>query len=273
MGKTVDVIKASGEREPFDPQKVIGSLLRAGADQSLAEKIVSQIRPRLYQNIPSFEIYDLVMQILKKEKRDLAERYDLKKAIMDLGPTGYPFEKFVAAVLNEHDYQTVVNQTVTGSCVAHEIDIIADNGQKWMIECKFHNISGGRTDVKVALYTYARFLDVKKNGFVAPWLITNTKVTQEVKSYALCVGMKVTSWNYPEGESLRELIDKSGLYPITASISLSDKEKQSLIERGVVFLPLDKPHPRGYNGHDEIRKIQKRNLKPFELSGRPLPGS
>jgi len=47
--------------------------------------------------------------------------------------------------------------------------------------------------------------------------------------------MKVTAWDYPEGESLRELIDKSGLYPVTASTSLSTAEKKSLIDQGIVF--------------------------------------
>jgi len=105
-----------------------------------------------------------------------------------------------------------------------------------MIECKFHGIPGGRTDIKVALYTYARFLDVKEKGdFDLPWLITNTRLTQEAKAYAACIGMKVTGWDYPEGESLNEMIDKSGLYPITASTVLSDEQKRDLIDKGTIF--------------------------------------
>lgn len=236
MGKPINIIKATGEIEPFSDQKVIHSLRQAGADQALAEKIVSEIKPRLYPNIPSFEIYDTVMKILKKEKKDLAEKYNLKKAIMDLGPTGYPFEKFVAAVLSAQKYKTITNQIIMGKCVSHEVDIVAEGDKKYMVECKFHSLPGGRTDIKVGLYTYARFLDVKQKGdFYQPWLITNTKVTQDVKTYALCVGMKVMAWDYPEGESLNDIIDKSGLHPITSLISLSEEEKRILLGNGRVF--------------------------------------
>jgi len=236
MSKPINVIKATGKIEPFSGEKVISSLMKAGAARELAEKIVAKIKPDLYPNIPTFEIYSSVMRILKKEQKTVAEKYNLKKAIMDLGPTGYPFEKFIAGILEAHGYRTMVNQVVLGRCVSHEIDIVSQNTQKFMIECKFHSLAGGRTDMKVALYTYARFLDIKeRGGFDVPWLITNTKVTQEVKTYAACVGMKVTAWDYPEGECLNELIDKSGLYPITALTSLSPDEKKGLIERGIVF--------------------------------------
>jgi hypothetical protein len=235
MSRLINVIKATGEVEPFSEKRVIGSLLRAGASPELAQKIVSQVKPHLYQNIPSFEIYSLVMGMLKKEERSLAEKYNLKRAIMELGPTGYPFEKYVAEVLKVQNYQVQINQLVAGRCVTHEIDIVAKNDKTYMIECKFHAQVGGRTDVKEALYTYARFLDIKEKGFAAPWLITNNKVTQEAKAYALCVGMRVTSWDYPAGESLREMIDKSQLHPITASTILSAQQKQALLEKGVVF--------------------------------------
>ena len=236
MGSVINVIKATGEIEPFSEEKVISSLLRAGASRQLAENIVAQTKPSLYQNIPTFEIYSIVMKILKKEQRPIAEKYNLKKAIMDLGPTGYPFEKFVAAVLQATGCQVATNQIIQGKCVSHEIDVIAENKEKYMIECKFHGLPGGRTDIKVALYTYARFLDVKeKGGFDIPWLMTNTKLTQEVKTYALCMGMRVTAWDYPEGDSLNEMIDKSGLYPITASTTLPEQKKIELIGKGIVF--------------------------------------
>lgn len=236
MGNVINVIKATGEIEPFSEEKVISSLLRAGASRQLAEDIIAQTKPSLYQNIPTFEIYSTVMKILKKEQRPIAEKYNLKKAIMDLGPTGYPFEKFVAVVLQATGCQVATNKIVQGKCVSHEIDVIAENKEKYMIECKFHGLPGGRTDIKVALYTYARFLDVKeKGGFDIPWLMTNTKLTQEVKTYALCMGMRVTAWDYPEGDSLNEMIDKSGLYPITASTTLPEQKKLELIEKGIVF--------------------------------------
>jgi len=237
MAKLVNVIKATGEIEPFSEEKVISSLIKAGANLEVARDIVAKVKPHLYQNIPTFEIYSTLMGLLKRRQREVAEKYNLKKAIMDLGPTGFPFEKFVAEVLKRLGHREVAtNQIIQGNCVVHEVDIVAKNKERYMIECKFHAIPGGRTDIKVALYTYARFLDIKHQGFDMPWLITNTKVTSEVKAYALCVGMRVTAWDYPEGEGLNEMIDKSGLYPVTASTRLSEKEKKQLVEKGIVFI-------------------------------------
>jgi predicted RecB family endonuclease len=236
MTVPIKIIKADGTTEDFSADKVISSLRRAGADQNTAESVVEQIKPYLYQYIPSFEIYKKVMSLLKTSRKDLAERYDLKKAVMELGPTGYPFEKFFAEVLRVGGYETLTNQLVMGHCVKHEVDIVAKKEkEKFMIECKFHNQPGVRTDIKVALYVYARFLDVKREGFTQPWLVTNTKATQEVIAYAGCVGMRVTSWDYPVDESLREMIDQSGLHPITSAVGLSLKQKQSLLEQGIVF--------------------------------------
>lgn len=236
MGKTINVIKATGELEPFSEEKVASSLMRAGASKDLAYKIIDRVRPQLYQNIPTFEIYSTVMKILRREQKELANRYSLKQAIMELGPTGYPFEAFVAGVLQASGYQVENNVMALGKCVSHEVDVVAKKDKKTlMVECKFHNQLGGRTEIKTALYTYARFLDLKEKGFDAPWLITNTKVTQDVRAYCLCMGMEVTSWDYPQGKSLRELVDKSNLQPITALTSLNKKQKQSFLERGVVF--------------------------------------
>jgi len=128
MGKIINVIKASGEIEPFSQEKLTASLQRAGAGRELAQKIVNQVKPRLYQNVPTFEIYSVVMKALKKEQRELADRYDLKRAIMELGPTGYLFEKFVAAVLEKNGYKTLINRIMMGKCVSHEVDIIATEG-------------------------------------------------------------------------------------------------------------------------------------------------
>lgn len=236
MEEKINVIKANGEIEPFSENKVINSVIRAGATSELAQKILEKIKPNLYQNIPTFQIYSTIIKLLEKEKKGLATRYNIKMAIMELGPTGYPFEKYVAGVLEENGFEDVrTNQIINGKCVSHEIDIVCNNDKKYMIECKFHSIPGGRTDIKVALYTYARFLDIKEKGFDIPWLVTNTKVTQEVKVYADCVGMKITAWEYPMEESLNSIIDKSGLYPITALTSLSKEEKKNLIEQGAIF--------------------------------------
>src|SRR5207247_2276596 len=98
------------------------------------------------------------------------------------------------------------------------------------IEAKFHNSPGTRSEVHVALYTKARFDDIKiKNTITETWIVTNTKTTIDVNTYAQCVGMKIISWGYPEGEGLRDLIEKAHLYPVTMLTSLNQNHKMTLL--------------------------------------------
>lgn len=235
MNETIQVIKASGETEPFSEEKVRSSLKRAGVSSELVERILNKLKPKLYEGITTKEIYDNVFGLLKELESHFASKYNLKNAIMELGPTGYPFEKFVAKVLKQEGYVVEVNQIVQGNCVSHEIDVIAQKEKdRFMIECKFHNQPGFKVNIKTALYVYARFLDVQKNDFQQGWLVTNTKITPDVIAYAQCVGLKVVSWEYPAEANLRVLVEKSGLNPITALLSLNENQKKGLLEAGIV---------------------------------------
>ena len=127
-----------------------------------------------------------------------------------------------------------------GKCISHEIDVIAEKNTviptKILIEAKFHNQVGLRTNVHVPMYTKSRFEDVKeKHGFSEVWLVTNTKATVDAIAYAACVGMKIITWSYPEKSGLRDLIEKFHLYPVTALTTLSDEHKQQLLTQGIVL--------------------------------------
>jgi Holliday junction resolvase len=244
-GEQIRVLKHSGEYEPFSERKVRASLTRAGADKELIDTIVASVREELYDGISTREIYHHVFQLLGQLQSSLVSSYSLKRAIMELGPSGFPFETFVARVLEAHGYTVAVDQTVQGRCVDHEVDIIARKGHgHYMIEAKFHNQPGIKSDIKDALYTYARFLDVKEawietaghhSHLHQAWLITNTKVTSKVTEYARCAGMRVTSWDYPPLVSLSSMVEESGLLPVTCLQSLSPEDKARLLEEGLIF--------------------------------------
>lgn len=239
------VVKRSGEHEPFSERKVRSSLDRAGADEDLIETIVSRVKRKLYDGISTREIYSHVFSLLRELQSPLVSRYDLKRSIMELGPSGFPFEIFVAGVLQARGYAVAVGQIVQGRCIDHEVDVIAQKGPRhYMIEAKFHNQPGLKSDIKDALYTYARFLDVEqawveiaghKAHLHQAWLVTNTKVTSKVREYARCAGMRVTSWNYPSRASLRLMVEESGLLPVTSLQSLNREDKARLIEEGIIF--------------------------------------
>jgi hypothetical protein len=248
--RRVRVKKASGEYQPFLEEKVRSSLQRAGAKETLISQILAHLQKQLYDGIPTKKIYQEVYHLLNQLKHPLSLKYNLKEAIMSLGPSGYPFEKFVAGMLAHQDYRTKTNQIIQGRCISHEIDVTAQRkNQSWMIECKFHNRPGTKSEIKDALYTYARFLDVAQAGqFNQGWLVTNTKVTTQVIKYARCVKLMILSWDYPPKESLRFLIEKSHLHPVTCLSSLNNNERKQILQGGIVF------------SHDLLTKDAKEKL-------------
>jgi len=243
--KEFEIIKSSGERARFSLTKLRRSLLRSGADDTLVSQIVDQVRDELYQGITTKEIYNRAFNLLKKKKSVYASKYKLKKAIYELGPTGFPFEKFVSAVLDYSGHSTEVGKVMQGNCVKHEVDVFAQkNGLLAIIECKFHGEEGRNCNVKVPLYIHSRYNDIKshwesiKNNAVLMdkgWVVTNTRFTEDAIAYGKCVDLYLLSWDVPKGDGLKDRIDRLGLYPITVSTLLTKREKQFLLSRDVVL--------------------------------------
>ncbi|NIO45104.1 MAG: ATPase [Candidatus Aenigmarchaeota archaeon] len=217
------VVKASGETEKFDPKKIKRTCLRAGVSEELANKIVREVRKKSYNGISTKEILHLTLNLLNKKKPHIAARYDLKGAMFRLGPAGFVFEHFIGEIFKEYGYTTNVHNVLKGFCVSHEVDVIATKkNQNYMIECKYHNLPGIYTGLREVLYTYARFLDLLDGAkqklckkFEQAWLVCNTKFSEDSIRYAKCKGIKLVGWNYPEDNSLKMLIEKKKLYPIT----------------------------------------------------------
>jgi hypothetical protein len=243
--KQINIVKASGEVAPFDEVKLRRSLERAGAEKILADKIIKEISVQLYEGISTGEIYRKAFDMLRSYSRPLAAKYRLKNAIMDLGPSGFPFEKYVSELLKSQGFETITNQFVQGKCVTHEVDVIATaNGDINYIECKYHNQRGLVCDVKVPLYIHSRFMDLKERQSLLKenqekifrgWVVTNTKFSEDAVKYGLCSGLELIGWDFPTGRSLRQMIDITGLHPITCLTSLSQREKQLLLDDKVVL--------------------------------------
>lgn len=231
------VIKKNGERELFSEDKVIRSMQRIGLDKSLQNKVLDDLRPKLYQDIETMEIYTHVRNYLDSADRKASIKFNLKQAIFDLGPTGFPFERYMQRIFEGLGYKTKVGQIMQGACVSHEIDLqIEKDGKKEIIEAKFHNQQGTKTDVQVLLYTYARFLDVKEaNPIERVWIVTNTKLTTDASNYAKCKGVNVIGWSYPETNNLQDYVEKPEMYPITILKTLSKEEKESLLAGNIIL--------------------------------------
>lgn len=241
---TILIKKASGEEEIFAPEKLMRSLVKSGALPETVSRIVADIERFIYPEITTKKIYARAFSLLRKEKTDSALRYQLKQAIIELGPTGYPFEVLVGEIFKHQGYTTEVGISVAGHCVSHEMDVIATaNGLQHLVECKYHKDQGKQVSVQVPLYVHSRVEDIVKKREKMPeyaglkfkaWVATNTRFTDDASKYGLCSGIELLAWDFPEGRGLKELIERYKLYPITILYNLNQKEKQYLLTQGIV---------------------------------------
>lgn len=243
--KQITVLKANGKREVFESEKLRNSLLRAKASEAAAQDVLNHILPELYDGMNTEDIYRHAFSVLEKTDKPVARSYSLRRAIMDLGPSGFPFEDFVAEILKSKGFSCETRQTVLGACVPHEMDVVAYTPEKLlMIEAKFHNELGSKSDLKTALYVKARFDDLKENMFnyggtdrpvTDSWLVTNTKFSTTAIHYGECKNLTMIGWNYPEKGNLQDMIEEEGLHPITCLTSLSSADKKILLTERIVL--------------------------------------
>lgn len=241
----IHVTKASGDQEPFDESKLRRSLKSAGASDFIIDSITHSIKDLLVEGISTQKIYREAFRQLRTESQRVAGRYKLKEAILELGPTGFPFEQFVAEILNRVGYKTEVGVKVEGDCVTHEIDVIAvKDDHYYMVECKFHNKKENTCNVQIPLYIQSRFLDVKNNWTRQPghagkehtgYVVTNTRFTQDALTYGKCIGLNLLSWDYPKNNGLKDVISRLNLHPITCLSALTKTEKSQLTDKGIVL--------------------------------------
>ncbi len=243
--KPIYIIKAGGYKELWDPKKVERSLRNAKASEEVIGEVMGKLESEVREDMTTKEIYKIAFSLLRKIHRPTAAQYSLKNAIMELGPTGFPFEKFFAEILKGEGFHTSVGVIVKGACVDHEVDVIAEReGERYLVEAKYHNSPSVKTDVKVALYVHSRFLDIEKQleksaagmgYFNQSWIITNTSFTTQAIQYGSCVGLRMTGWNYPEGNTLQDMIQRTQTHPITSLTTLTKGQKNSIIAKGYVL--------------------------------------
>jgi hypothetical protein len=245
MSKTnFNVRKANGSIEIFKPEKLIVSLIRAGATQEEAQKITGEIIPKIQDTIETRKIYSIAHSLLRKYNRKSSMKYSLKKAMLKLGPAGYAFEKYFADIMEVYGYKTQTDIVVKGTCIKHEVDVLAFKGnQAITVECKYHSTAGRASDAKVAMYIHSRFRDleeaVKKTYNVdnyEGWLVTNTRFTIDAINYAKCNNMKTIGWRYPENAGLESMVEQKRLYPVTIISGIKANLSNKLISKGYLLV-------------------------------------
>lgn len=268
MTKDIEVIKNDGSVEKFDVHKLERSLRRSGADKILVGQVIDQIQGILKDKMTTKEIYQKAFSFLKEASKTTALRYSLKKAVMDLGPTGFPFEKLLAEIFKARGYKAEIGRVVMGKCAEHEVDVLAYNDTHVVIvEAKFHNMLGTKSDLKDTLYVHARVndlmgqsitIDGKKREITEGWLVTNTKFSSTAKQYGRCQKMTLIGWGYPEKGNLQDMIESTNVHPITCLTSLSGAQGRALIENGHILCQSLSPEDlkkAGISGEHNINEV------------------
>ncbi len=245
MVKTILVSKQSGERQPFSKEKFIESIVRAGATGDIAMEVADEVISNLYNGITTREIYKNAFQILRRKMRSLAARYSLKNALLELGPSGYPFERFVGEIFRKEGFMVKTGQTIFGKCIQHEVDVVAEKEDLTiMVECKYGNEQSKVSGVQVPLYVNSRFNDIKsvwaqeernQGKEFQGWIVTNTRFSTDAETYGTCAGLHLVSWAFPDKGNLREIVESKALFPVTSLTTLNKKQKQFLVEKGIIL--------------------------------------
>lgn len=270
MNHLLYITKSDGTQQLFEEEKLVNSLRHAGATDQLIDSIIAEVEKGMKDGITTNEIYGHAFSLLRKKSIHTAVKYSVRRALAELGPDGFPFEKFVARIFHAWGYETLTDQQIMGSCIEHEMDVVAWKGDSLaMVEAKFHHEFGLKSDVKVALYVKARFDDIAGNEFdfggtrrklTERWLFTNTKFTEQAIKYGSCTKIKLIGWNYPGSGNLHTIIEEYRLHPVTCITHLTYAQKRDLVGRNVITCAdlvkrTDLLHEVGIRSEDEIAKI------------------
>src|SRR5690606_20000233 len=226
------VRKSNGKLVPFDPVRIETTLGRSGASPEQIQEILGTIQERLRPKITTEEIMDMVRAELAERDPAAGARYQLRNALGRLGPAGFNFEKYVAAILEAYGYKTQLPYELQGACVTHEVDVIAEkDGRTMFIEAKFRNNFNDVVNIKDTMATWSRYLDLVDGAklglcphFDEAWIVTNARFTEHSLKFAHCKNMVMIGWNHPKERTFARMVDLVQLYPISVLDDLEDDE-------------------------------------------------
>ena len=246
MNNPIYVTKFSGEKVEFNPSALKNSLIKSGAPLQQVEYVFNEMKKHIYDGITTRKLYQIAFKLLKQQRNVFAARYSLKKALRDLGPAGYYFEKWVAKVFEYYGFQTLTGQLLDGKAVRHEVDVVAQKDERLILaECKFRNTVDAKISVTTPMYFLSRIRDLEEKSFnffgtamklTEGWLVSNAYLTKDAIAFAECYNIGLISWDYPEDRSIKRRVDQGGLYPITCLTTISQAEKELLLQKGCILV-------------------------------------
>jgi hypothetical protein len=238
--KRFHITKSHGGQETFSRKKLFRSLQRSGLSNKQCEFIADKVYHEVGEGSRTKDIFNKTFRLVKKTSPVAAVHYSLKRSIFELGPTGHYFELFVARYFEKKGFSVKTCKTLKGLLVNHEVDVIAEkDGKKYFVECKFHNRTGIKNDIKIVLYVKSRWDDLKQGpdgkNLTGFYLATNTAFSSDAITYAKGTGLRLMGVNAPPEKSFLEEVKEGHLYPVTSLIGLSKIRKITLLEKNIVL--------------------------------------
>jgi hypothetical protein len=263
-----------GNEKEYTPEKIIDSVTRAGFNQETAAEIEEQVRERVEDGMRSRELYAIVYDVMSDFNEAKALRYRLREAIGSLKPEYHEFEKYICKVLAADGFETAWSPRPLpqGACSTHEIDVMAAQDEvTYAVECKHHFHYHRLTGMQVPMVQWAVLDDLQtgyENGLEDAvdidrmWLVVNTKLSEHAKDYAECKGIQLTAWDYPEDNSLREMVERNKAYPITI-LRLEDTFRTALSKQDILtvqeLLELDEADKTDIGvSNDDLSALQRK---------------
>jgi Holliday junction resolvase-like predicted endonuclease len=237
------VFKKTGESEIFDPAKLCDSMVKIGASEDLAHQVCQIVDQHVQKDVTTEEIFTKTHKHLAELEPGIAGLYALERGLSALGPSGFLFEQYVAALFKEMGYHTRTNVYLDGESVQHEIDVIATKGNTvFIVEAKYRNDYKIKTHINQVMYADARLQDIRRQAlkkgdtreyFV--WVVTNTRFTDNAMSYVRFRDVQLMGWDYPKYINLMKIVSQKDLYPVTVLPSITKSALHSFAKHGIVL--------------------------------------
>ena len=250
------IIKANGEKEEFEKEKIIRTLSRSDVERNKAEEIAKEIEKNVSEGDTTRYIYKLILKELDKLEPISSFVYKLREAISKID--SLKFELYIKQVLEANGYTCIWNKVINGDCITHQIDIIAEKDFIYFVECKHHLNHHKMFGLGGVLEIQARLEDLKdgykkgknKFNFKQAWLINNAKISNHAKRYAKAKNIKLTGWRFGGDESLEWLVQKKKIYPISV-LKIDENSKKRLFNNNILTIQ------DLFKKSDFVRKILK----------------
>jgi hypothetical protein len=241
---TIYVTKADGSKQLFDKEKIMLTFQRMGLNHEVAIQVAQEVEKKLYPDIATQQILQIIFAIMRKHKPAIKHLFDLKKGI-SLMESKPEFEVFVRVLLVHSGYQVKSNTILRGLCGEHEVDALATKDDlTYLVEAKHHNnyhALTGLDESRIARAIIEDVTDGYRNGSTEikidrAMIVTNTRYSEHAINYGRCRGILQVGWTSPEGFGLRDIVEKHKLYPLSCLRGITTEARLRLVEAGIVLI-------------------------------------